>query len=109
MRYLECTRERLISKIFRGEHAPDPLNMASPRWPDQTKFYSDGPGAYTCSLILLCTSRCTINKFGHGNPDPMRFNQLNSVHVTINNLTHYQTTNIRLFQTERVCRRQFQI
>ena len=24
-------------------------------------------------------------------------------------LTHYQTTNLRLFQTERVCRRQFQI
>ena len=26
-----------------------------------------------------------------------------------NNLTHYQTKNFRLFQTERVCRRQFQI
>ena len=26
-----------------------------------------------------------------------------------NCLTHYQTTNFRLFQTERVCRRQFQI
>ena len=25
------------------------------------------------------------------------------------NLTHYQTTNFRLFQTERVCRQQFQI
>ena len=25
------------------------------------------------------------------------------------NLTHYQTTNFTLFQTERVCRRQFQI
>ena len=25
------------------------------------------------------------------------------------NLTHYQTTNFRLFQTERVCRRQFHI
>ena len=25
------------------------------------------------------------------------------------NLTHYQTTSFRLFQTERVCRRQFQI
>ena len=24
-------------------------------------------------------------------------------------LTHYQTTNFRLFQTDRVCRRQFQI
>ena len=24
-------------------------------------------------------------------------------------LTHYQTTNFRLFQTERVCRRQFQL
>ena len=24
-------------------------------------------------------------------------------------LTHYQTTNFRLFQTERVCRRQFEI
>ena len=24
-------------------------------------------------------------------------------------LTHYQTTNFRLFQTERICRRQFQI
>ena len=27
----------------------------------------------------------------------------------IPSLTHYQTTNFRLFQTERVCRRQFQI
>ena len=24
-------------------------------------------------------------------------------------LTHYQTTNFRLFQTERTCRRQFQV
>ena len=29
--------------------------------------------------------------------------------VSSNPLTHYQTTNFRLFQTERVCRRQFQI
>ena len=29
------------------------------------------------------------------------------VHVMV--LTHYQTTNLRLFQTERVCRQQFQI
>ena len=28
---------------------------------------------------------------------------------TRNRLTHYQTTNFRLFQTERVCRQQFQI
>ena len=27
----------------------------------------------------------------------------------VKHLTHYQTTNFRLFQTERVCRRQFQI
>ena len=26
----------------------------------------------------------------------------------VKELTHYQTTNFRLFQTERVCRRQFQ-
>ena len=31
----------------------------------------------------------------------------NKIHPTP--LTHYQTTNFRLFQTERVCRRQFQI
>ena len=29
--------------------------------------------------------------------------------VSLNPLTHYQTTNFRLFQSERVCRRQFQI
>ena len=29
--------------------------------------------------------------------------------LSANGLTHYQTTNIRLFQTEIVCRRQFQI
>ena len=29
--------------------------------------------------------------------------------LMISLLTHYQTTNFRLFQTERVCRRQFQI
>ena len=29
--------------------------------------------------------------------------------ITKYDLTHYQTTNFRLFQTERVCRRQFQI
>ena len=28
--------------------------------------------------------------------------------ITKSSLTHYQTTNFRLFQTERVCRRQFQ-
>ena len=33
------------------------------------------------------------------------------IHVPVNqsSLTHYQMTNFRLFQTERVCRRQFQI
>ena len=31
------------------------------------------------------------------------------MYVSIIRLTHYQTTNFRLFQTERVCRRQFQI
>ena len=32
------------------------------------------------------------------------------IHVSSHSdLTHYQTTNFRLFQTERVCRRQFQI
>ena len=33
----------------------------------------------------------------------------NSFAVNMLGLTHYQTTNFRLFQTERVCRRQFQI
>ena len=31
------------------------------------------------------------------------------LHQTSSVLTHYQTTNFRLFQTVRVCRRQFQI
>ena len=31
------------------------------------------------------------------------------LYLTLCYLTHYQTTNFRLFQTERVCRRQFQI
>ena len=32
-----------------------------------------------------------------------------SWYVSLVNLTHYQTPNLRLFQTKRVCRRQFQI
>ena len=32
-----------------------------------------------------------------------------SINWLVDWLTHYQTTNFRLFQTERVCRRQFQI
>ena len=32
-----------------------------------------------------------------------------SLDLSTLNLTHYQMTNFRLFQTERVCRRQFQI
>ena len=32
-----------------------------------------------------------------------------SMYPKLTILTHYQTTNFRLFQTERVCRRQFQI
>ena len=30
-------------------------------------------------------------------------------HLPQSHLTHYQTTNFRLFQTKRVCRRDFQI
>ena len=37
--------------------------------------------------------------------------QSNEIHKLfyLTGLIHYQTTNIRLFQTERVCRQQFQI
>ena len=38
---------------------------------------------------------------------PVQFNHLNWVYVKVNNLTLSQTTNFRLFQIERVCRRQF--
>ena len=34
---------------------------------------------------------------------------LNVGQMTSSHLTHYQTTNFRLFQTERICRRLFQI
>ena len=34
---------------------------------------------------------------------------IGGVYVYVFNLTHYQTTDFRLFQTERVCRQQFQI
>ena len=70
--------------------------------------------ARICSLILPCTlrkSKCLVMS------DRIRIviscyyksrSYMNSLHTDII-LTHYQTTNFRLFQTERVCRRQFQI
>ena len=36
-------------------------------------------------------------------------NKVKSLELHLSHLTHYQMTNFRLFQTERVCRRQFQI
>ena len=39
----------------------------------------------------------------------MKYLKLYRKGVEINSLTHYQTTTFRLFKTERVCRRQFQI
>ena len=44
---LEFTRERLISKIFMGEHADPP----STKWPDQIKFHSDGPASHKRRIV----------------------------------------------------------
>ena len=41
--------------------------------------------------------------------DCMMLNAVFNIISVILHSTHYQTTNFRLFQTERVCRRQFQI
>ena len=40
---------------------------------------------------------------------PTRFHLYQTLSKHDAYLTHYQTTNFRLFQTERVCRRRFQI
>ena len=63
--------------------------------------------AHTKSLHRLCTISkygivwiLRLSGFGHN---------MNFWLVPFNILTHYQTTNFRLFQTERVCGRQFQI
>ena len=45
-------------------------------------------------------------EFYHYRREVMGSKEPNKVKLS---LTHYQTTNFRLFQTERVCRRQFQI
>ena len=45
----------------------------------------------------------SLNISNQGSPESQRRDSENEA------LTHYQTTNFRLFQTERVCRRQFQI
>ena len=50
----------------------------------------------------------TISPFSNTCTSSTLSNTVNSL-PTDNTLTHYQTTNFRLFQTERVCRRQFQI
>ena len=42
------------------------------------------------------------------NADNQHFLLFPNVSEILPPLTHYQTTNLRLFQTERVCRRQFQ-
>ena len=55
---------------------------------------------------------CASNDF---NPMDTIFEEMDQpisiqeVESAIRSLTHYQTANFRLFQTERVCRRQFQI
>ena len=41
--------------------------------------------------------------------NPFNLDQSKNLWYTSKGLTHYQTTNFRLFQTERVCRREFQI
>ena len=75
---------------------------------------------HTCSTSLLKTlggkrRNCSQRAFS---PLPTVFSTLlenflqlltNLNLSSTNSLTHYQTTNFRLFQTERVCRRQFQI
>ena len=49
--------------------------------------------------------------YGSLEPKVTQKKQINNclTHSYVKHLTHYQMTNFRLFQTERVCRRQFQI
>ena len=50
---------------------------------------------YRCRCVQLYSSYSAVS--------------LSMCTISVELLTHYQTTNFRLFQTERVCRRQFQI
>ena len=53
-------------------------------------------------LLQTCKNQ---GLFGKG----LNLFQTTKLRVNPSTFTHYQTTNFRLFQTERVCRRQFQI
>ena len=63
---------------------------------------------YLTALMQVTCRGCEIHPT---NPLMNNFNTyfftLNEAEITF--LTHYQTTNFKLFQTGRVCRRQFQI
>ena len=61
-------------------------------------FLTTRPNPYLISFVSRCLPFWP--------PNHMILNMALSVATT---LIHYQTTNFRLFQTERVCRRQFQI
>ena len=60
---------------------------------------------HPCTCLCPCT--CSIIRFliKLALPKKYKIKFLDKQHK----LTHYQTTNFRLFQTERVCRQQFQI
>ena len=66
---------------------------------------------FFCYIIFMLKFRCTSFLC---NGDRIMWNKHEVFYTLlfyfdVQYLTHYQTTNFRLFQTQRVCRRQFQI
>ena len=74
-------------------------------------IYSGKFQKYPCEIWV--TDRTIVFKIllsqGHENTRLFGKRVKQDLEATFSVLTHYQTTNFRLFQTERVCRRQFQI
>ena len=68
-------------------------------------------GRKHCGKRRNCSFLLETSNFSFSHSVCKRFVSQGSQKVSLcgNGLTHYQMTNFRLFQTERVCRRQFQI
>ena len=60
-------------------------------------------------LLLVAEPTCPGQSLLHSLTNDKILDQCKLKTVADDNLTHYQTTNFRLFQIERLCRRQFKI
>ena len=97
-------KENVISIVYNQRFVP--------------KIYFLTQPDYISNLLEISTKQKVLTKFqeNSGKENAQSYEPTFSIlcstgltrAVTKCNLTRYQTTNFRLFQTERVCRRQFQ-